>query len=179
MDISVASSFWLLLVQLLWKFVYKCPWMWAFISLASTQPFYTFILRWHLIVLALFLSQNYVGYSRLFAFLEKLWNQLVKLQTCLLRFWLELHGECGAFLVAGGSVVKNSFAMQEPKDVQVWSLGQEDPLEEGLAAHSSILAWRIPWTKEPGGLQSIRFQRVGHNWSDWARMHSRWECRSV
>ena len=42
-------------------------------------------------------------------------------------------------------------------------LGQEDPLEEGMATHSSILAWRIPWTKEPGGLQSIGSQKVGHD----------------
>ena len=47
--------------------------------------------------------------------------------------------------------VKNLSAMQE---TQVWSLGQEDPLEKGMATHSSILAWRIPWTEEPGGLQS-------------------------
>ena len=44
--------------------------------------------------------------------------------------------------------------------MQVQSLGREDPLEEGMAAHSSILAWRISWTEEPGGLQSIRSQRV-------------------
>ena len=43
------------------------------------------------------------------------------------------------------------------------SLGQEDPLEEGMATHSSILAWRIPWTEEPGGPQSIGSQRVGHD----------------
>ena len=43
------------------------------------------------------------------------------------------------------------------------SLGQEDPLEEAMAAHSTILAWRIPWTEEPGGLQSTGSQRVGHN----------------
>ena len=42
-------------------------------------------------------------------------------------------------------------------------MGQEDSLEEGMATHSSILAWRIPWTEEPGGLQSIGLQRVGHN----------------
>ena len=45
----------------------------------------------------------------------------------------------------------------------VLSLGQEDPLEEGIATHSSILAWRIPWTEEPGGLQSTESQRVGHD----------------
>ena len=47
--------------------------------------------------------------------------------------------------------------------MQVRSLGEEDPLEEGMATHSSILAWRIPWTEEPGGLQSIGLQRVRHN----------------
>ena len=54
----------------------------------------------------------------------------------------------------------------------VQSLDQEDPLEEGMATHSSILAWRIPWTEEPAELQSIRYQRVGHNWSDLAQMHA-------
>ena len=47
--------------------------------------------------------------------------------------------------------------------MRVRSLGQEDPLEEEMATHSSIHAWRIPWTEEPGGLQSIAFQRVGHD----------------
>ena len=50
--------------------------------------------------------------------------------------------------------------------MQIQSLGQEDPLEEGVATHSSILAQRIPWTEEPGGLQSMGSQRVGHNLSD-------------
>ena len=45
----------------------------------------------------------------------------------------------------------------------VQSLGQEDPLEEGMATHSDILAWRIPWTEEPGRLQSMGSQRVGHD----------------
>ena len=62
--------------------------------------------------------------------------------------------------------VKNLPAMQE---TWVRSLGWEDPLEEGMATHSSILAWRIPWTEEAGGLQSIGSQRVGH---DWATKHS-------
>ena len=50
--------------------------------------------------------------------------------------------------------------------MQVWFLGWEDLLEEGLAVSSSILAWRSPWTEEPGGLQSIGSHRVRHNWSD-------------
>ena len=45
----------------------------------------------------------------------------------------------------------------------VQPLGQEDPLEDGMATHSSILAWRVPWTEEPGGLQSIGSHRVGHD----------------
>ena len=48
-----------------------------------------------------------------------------------------------------------------------WSLSQEGPLQEGMAIHSSILAWRIPWTEEPGRLQSIGSQRVGHDWSNF------------
>ena len=49
------------------------------------------------------------------------------------------------------------------QETRVWFLGWEDPLERGTAAHSSVLAWRIPWTEEPSGLQSIRSKRVGHN----------------
>ena len=55
----------------------------------------------------------------------------------------------------GGSVVKNLPAVQEPQEVQVHFLGQEDPVEEGMATHSRILAWRIPWIEEPSGLLSI------------------------
>ena len=51
------------------------------------------------------------------------------------------------------------------QETQVWSLGQEDPLEEGMATRSSILAWRIPRTEEPGGLQSMGLQRFWHNWA--------------
>ena len=49
------------------------------------------------------------------------------------------------------------------RETQVLSLGQEDPLEEGMATHSSILAWRVPWTEEPGGLQSMGLPSAGHN----------------
>ena len=57
-------------------------------------------------------------------------------------------------------MVKNLPAMWE---TQVQSLGQEDPLEKGMATHSSILAWKISWTEELGQLQSMGSQRVGHN----------------
>ena len=56
-----------------------------------------------------------------------------------------------------GSVGKNTPAMQEPQEMQVQSLGQDDPLEEPMATRSSILPWRIPWTEEPGGLPSVVF----------------------
>ena len=49
------------------------------------------------------------------------------------------------------------------QEAQVQSLGQEDLLEKGMATHSSILVWKIPWTEKPGGLQSIGSQRVGHD----------------
>ena len=58
--------------------------------------------------------------------------------------------------------------MQETYKMQVPSLGLEDPLEKEMATHSSILAWRIPWTEEPDGLQSMGLQRVGHDWSNLA-----------
>ena len=57
-------------------------------------------------------------------------------------------------------VVKKLPVMQENR---VQSLSQEDPLEKGMAIHSSIFAWRIPWIEAPGGLQSMRSQRIGHN----------------
>ena len=57
-------------------------------------------------------------------------------------------------------MVKNLPAMQE---TWVQSLGRENPLEKGIATHSSILAWRIPWTEEPGGLQSVGSERVRQN----------------
>ena len=69
----------------------------------------------------------------------------------------------GTSLVA--QMVKNLLAMQK---TQVWSLGREDPPEKGMATHSSILAWRIPWTEKPG-----RLQRVRHN---WATNTGAWHC---
>ena len=63
-------------------------------------------------------------------------------------------------------MVKNPLAMQETQKTQethVRSLDQKDPLEEEMATHSNILAWRIPWTEEPGRLQSVVSQRAGHD----------------
>ena len=63
----------------------------------------------------------------------------------------------------GGSMIKNPPALQETQEIWVPSLGWEDALEEELATYSSILAWRVTWTEEPGGLQSIGLQRFVHD----------------
>ena len=63
----------------------------------------------------------------------------------------------------GGSAVKNQLAMKKLQETQVQSLGWEDPLEEGMATQSRILAWRIPWTEEPEKLESIGSQRIRHD----------------
>jgi len=63
----------------------------------------------------------------------------------------------------GGSVVKNLPASAGIQEMQVQSLGWEDTLEKEMATHSSIAALEIPWTEEPGGLQCMGLQRVGHN----------------
>ena len=60
--------------------------------------------------------------------------------------------------------------MQETLETSIQSLGQEDPLEEGMATHSRVLPWRIPWTEEPNGLESKGSQRVRHDRSDLARL---------
>ena len=60
-------------------------------------------------------------------------------------------------------MVKTLLPMQETQEIWIQSLGREDPLEESMAAHSGILAWRIPWTEETGGLQSMGLQTVGHD----------------
>ena len=66
-------------------------------------------------------------------------------------------------------MVNNLPVMQETR---VQSLGQEDSLEESMTTHSSIFSWRIPWTEEPGRLQSVGLQRVGHNWATNTHTHT-------
>ena len=74
------------------------------------------------------------------------------------RICVEIEKNIGASLMA--QLVKNPPAMRETR---VRFLGWEDPLEKGTATQSSILAWRFPWTEEPGGLQSLGLQRVRHD----------------
>ena len=95
-----------------------------------------------LILLPVYLSAIYLYQYRVMNVYFILWFII----QCLIT-WASPHG----------SVVKNPQEMQE---TWVWSLG--------MATHSSILAWRIPWTERTGGLQSTGLQRVGYHWSDWA-----------
>ena len=74
--------------------------------------------------------------------------------------WDVIQGSLG---FPDGLVVKNLPTMQETQEMQFRSLDQNDPLEEGMATHSNILAWRMPWTVEPGRLQSMGLQRVEHD----------------
>ena len=67
-----------------------------------------------------------------------------------------------------GSVAKNPSARLETQETWVRSLGQGDPLEERMATHASILAWRIPWTEESDRLQSVESQTDRHDWNNWA-----------
>ena len=92
-------------------------------------------------------------------------------------YWLQYSW---ASLVA--QMVKDPFAMWK---TWLWSLGWEDPLEEGMATHSSVLAWRIPWTEEPSGLQSMGSQRVVHSRASRHKLRtfkdltSLWPCGTI
>ena len=87
-------------------------------------------------------------------------TSLLKILEWEFRIFVRMFAKFWASLVT--QTVKNLPAMQETK---VLPLGQEDPLEKGMATHSSILAWRLPWTEEPGGPQPIGLQRVRHDWT--------------
>ena len=74
----------------------------------------------------------------------------------------------GGFFTSWATYVKNLPAMQQMQETRVRYLGWENPLEEGMATHSRILAWRIPWTEESVRIQSTGSQRVRHHWNRWA-----------
>ena len=86
-------------------------------------------------------------------------SQPIYLQCIIFFFWRQL---CYRRVSLVAQMVENLPAMWE---TQVWSLSQENALEKDMATHSSILAWRIPWTEETGVLQSMRSQTVGLNWA--------------
>ena len=75
---------------------------------------------------------------------------------------MKVFSQLAAIWMNINKIIKNLPVMWETR---VWSLGQEDTLEKEMATHSSILAWKIPWTEESGGLQSMGVQRIGHDWA--------------
>ena len=112
---------------------------------------------------------------------------LPTLRSILMSYWLESfvlkHGASRIFPGLHMEFIFNINVFQASQVAQwyricllmqetwVRSLDQEDPQEKEMATHSSILAWEMPWTEEPGGLQSVGLQRVGHDWSNWAGTH--------
>ena len=90
-------------------------------------------------------------------FSDEIWPRSCKLRT---NWRFDRTYDRWASLVA--QTVKNLPAVQE---TWVWSLGWEDPLEKEMATHCSIVVWEIPWTKEPGGLQTMGSQRIRYNWA--------------
>ena len=112
-----------------------------------------------------------------------LWQQQGTGIICL-HSWAPLHikhgltrschlvrGQINAFYSLWASLLAHVVKNLPTRETWVRFLGWEDPLEKGMATHSSILAWTVPWTEEPGGLWSMWWQRVGH---DWSTKHSTW-----
>ena len=89
-------------------------------------------------------------------------SHFTSLQNKSTEFIKRCLWDCGLPTWLSGK--ESSCQMHETQETQVWSLGREEPLEEEMTTLSSTLAWKIPWTKEPGGLQSMGSQRVGHDW---------------
>ena len=79
----------------------------------------------------------------------------------IMQLWTQVY----KYLLETLLSIQNLPAMQETQEIHFWSLDQEDPLEEKMATCSSILAWKTPWTEEPGRLQSMGSQRVRHDWA--------------
>ena len=82
-----------------------------------------------------------------------------------LRWHHQVPSVLSRFLPIWATVAQRLKCLPAMRETGVWSLGREDPLEKEMATHSSILAWRIPWTEELGGLQSTGLQRVGPDWA--------------
>ena len=118
-------------------------------------------------------SSSFCHYSGIICISEVIDISPKNLDSSLYSFSLAFCTMCSTYRASQvAQWVKNPPAMQETQERLVQSLGQEVPLEEDMGIHSSTLAWRIPLTEEPGRLQSIGFQRVGHDWSESACTHA-------
>ena len=110
----------------------------------------TLLFYWFILYLFYLASVTY-GFNK-YLWFQQLFNKYLWVTLNEWKQWDILNKYCLAFT--------KSLLIRD----QVWSLGWEDPLEKEMETHSSILAWGISWTEEPGGLQSVGFQRVGHDW---------------
>ena len=162
MDMWVVSTFWLLWMMQLWMCVCAqvLSHVWLFASpwtVAHQAP----------------LS---MGFSR-----QKYWSGLpLPTPGIFPHLWTLVYKYLFEYLLSNFLVIcteegfSSDSPIKNPPSVQetwIWALSQQDPLQEGMATHSSILAWTIPWKEEPGRLQSRGSQRVRHNWSGLAHTH--------
>ena len=107
-------------------------------------------------------------------------NKMLKKNTVRLYTWIFNHMEqkFNTWALASGKILNASLVSETVKNLPttqetcVQSLGREDPLEKGMVNHSSILAWRIPCTEEPGGLKAMGSQRVGYDWATNTHAHN-------
>ena len=106
-----------------------------------------------------------VSFHRICTELKKIINTLKSRSESYLTVSLPKPHLWPTISISASLVTQRLKRLPAMRDTWVRSLGWEDPLEKEMATHSSILAWRIPWTEEPGGLQSTGLQRVGHDWA--------------
>ena len=154
-----------------------------------TQPFwkgprdshiknhFSFVLKVNLTVGSIILPSRCVNMNRNFRSYLKIWSFRKRnehylsicyvLSTCVLHFHVNIFNLSGFPGGSDGTSPVAQMVKRLPARRKTWvqSLGQEDPLEKEMATHSSTLAWKIPWTEEPGRLQSMGSQRVGHDWA--------------
>ena len=130
------------------------------------------LISWQQSPSALILEPKKIKSETVSSFPPSICHEVIGADVMIFVFWMiywclytHTHTHIGASLVA--QMVKNLPTMQE-----TWVLSLEDPLEKKIATHSCILAWRIPWTEEPGRLQSMESQRVGHNWETNTHTHT-------
>ena len=153
-------------VSVILLFIFYMPY--SFLPLIFCFPVFFFFLSWFFVVkLNSFLIFFCVYYRAVFFMIN------MGITFTILKLYHSNLNMCQLNLNKGAPPVAQRYkslpAMQETLETWVQSLGQEDPLEKEMATHPSSLAWKIPWTEEPGGLLSMESERVRH---DWAAKHN-------